>query len=146
MTQVDFHFNVADRLAYVCRLLRKVVYSGHRVLVLADTPDLDQLDTALWTFSQEDFIAHARLGNGPQVRHAPVLLASALPDDALPHLPPVLLHLQPEVSSAFASFSRVLEVVSQDADDRALARARWRIYVQHGIQPQRYDLATVAPA
>lgn len=143
MTQVDFHFNVPDRSAYVCRLLRKAVYGGHRVLVLADAPDLDALDAVLWTFSPEDFVAHARVGSQPSARHAPVLLASAVPSD-LPQLPRVLLHLQPEVCPAFTAFARVLEVVSLDADERAQARLRWRTYVQQGIQPHRHDLAVAS--
>jgi DNA polymerase-3 subunit chi len=74
MTQVDFHFNVPSRMAYVCRLLRKVVYSGHRVLVLLPHDQLDALDGALWSFSQEDFIAHARCEAVRQVPHSAVVM------------------------------------------------------------------------
>ena len=30
MTEVQFHFNVPDRLVYACRLLRKALRSGAR--------------------------------------------------------------------------------------------------------------------
>lgn len=142
MPQVDFHFNVPSRTAYVCRLLRKVVYSGHRVLVLLPADELDALDTALWAFSQEDFIAHARHDAEPLARHAAVLLGTAMPESHPGGLPPVLLNLLAQVPDAFHHFDRVLEIVTTDDDDRAQARQRWRTYVQHQIQPNRFDLAT----
>ena len=40
MTEIAFHFNAPDKLAYACRLLRKAVASGARVrhsLVMANT-------------------------------------------------------------------------------------------------------------
>ena len=45
MTRVDFHFNVADKLGYGCRLVRKVRQAGHRAVVhvsLTDDPPLAQ--------------------------------------------------------------------------------------------------------
>ena len=36
MTEVAFHFNAPDKLAYVCRLLRKATGSGARVVVTAN--------------------------------------------------------------------------------------------------------------
>ncbi len=146
MTQVDFHFNVPGRTAYVCRLLRKVVYSGYRVLVLLPAPEMDTLDTALWTFSQEDFIAHARHNAAHLARHAPVLLTTAMPEPPAAGLPPVLLNLMADVPAEFHRFDRVLEVVTTADEDRAQARQRWRAYAQHQIQPNRFDLSATAPA
>lgn len=145
MTQVDFHFNVPSRVAYVCRLLRKVVYSGHRVLVWLPSDELDTIDSALWSFSQEDFIAHARLDAAHLARHAGVLL-SADPAMVPPQWPPILLNLRAEVPPAFQRFERVLEVVTTADDDRAQARHRWRTYVQHAIQPNRFDLSAATTA
>ncbi|MFZ3129456.1 MAG: DNA polymerase III subunit chi, partial [Rhodoferax sp.] len=58
MTEVAFHFGAPDRLAYVCRLLRKAVGSGARVVVLADTDVVQQIDADLWALSATDFVAH----------------------------------------------------------------------------------------
>ena len=59
MTEVAFHFNAPDKLAYACRLLRKAVGSGARVVVTAPADVLARLNSLLWTFSQLDFIPHA---------------------------------------------------------------------------------------
>lgn len=36
MTQVAFHFNAPDKLAYVCRLVRKATRQDARVMVTGD--------------------------------------------------------------------------------------------------------------
>ena len=42
MTEVAFHFNAPDKWAYACRLLRKAVAAGAKVVVLAEPADLEQ--------------------------------------------------------------------------------------------------------
>ena len=36
MTEVEFHFNVGDKLAYSCRLLRKARAGGAKIMVTAE--------------------------------------------------------------------------------------------------------------
>jgi len=52
----------------------------------------------------------------------------------------VLVNLTTAVPADFVQFERVIEVVSVDDDDRALARNRWKHYVQQGYEIQRHDL------
>ena len=37
MTEVTFHFNAPDKLGHACRLLRKAVASGAKVVVTGDS-------------------------------------------------------------------------------------------------------------
>src|SRR5512145_1032321 len=67
MTEVAFHFNAPDKLAYACRLLRKAVGSGARVVVTAPADVLARLNSLLWTFSQLDFIPHATVNDPAHV-------------------------------------------------------------------------------
>ena len=57
MTEVEFHFNVPDRLVYACRLLRKAARKRVGVAVIAPPPTLDSFDRLLWTFGDTDFVA-----------------------------------------------------------------------------------------
>jgi DNA polymerase-3 subunit chi len=139
MTNVAFHFNVPDKPSYLCRLLRKVVGAGMRALVLAPQPLLDALDHQLWVFSQEDFISHARLGDSPQLAKRSAVLLADSPCDA-GHTQ-VLINCLPDVPAGFGAFERVVEIVSTEDEDRALARARWKHYVQLGYELVRHDLA-----
>ena len=62
MTEVEFHVNVADRLQYACRLLRKASRKGVRVAVTGSPATLNDLDRHLWSFEAEEFLPHVRVG------------------------------------------------------------------------------------
>ncbi len=142
MTEIAFHFNAPDRLAYTCRLLRKAVASGARLVVTGPAEALDRLDTELWTFSATDFVPHCRVQAEPALLAAsPVVLAGD--PAAAPHQQ-VLLNLGAEVPAGFERFERVIEVVGLDDADRLQARTRWRHYADRGYAMTRHDLASKA--
>jgi len=140
MTEVAFHFNAPDRMAYACRLLRK---------------DREQRRHG-WSVTR--FVRHtATTGQSPVgVFHPPSLcriafgratrrVAAASPvvlapsAESAPHRQ-VLLNLAPSVPDGFEQFERVIEVVSLDDDERQSARNRWKHYVDHGYDITRHDL------
>lgn len=138
MTEIAFHFNVPERLAYACRLLRKAVGSGARVLVTGESDTLKQLDTALWTFSATDFVPHCDLdGEAAVLALSPVILAPSL--TSTPHHE-VLLNLGQLVPDGFEQFQRVIELVGIDDEERPMARARWKHYTDRGYAITRHDL------
>lgn len=144
MTQVAFHFGAPDRLQYTCRLLRKVVGSGMGAVVWGEPHDLEALDSGLWAVGATDFVSHAADQAPPgQRRRARVLLATELPhaDEGRD----VLVNLHPQWPAQFASFSRVIEVVSAQGDDRDSARAKWRQYAAAGHSIVRHDLQSKEP-
>lgn len=139
MTEVAFHFNAPDRMAYTCRLLRKAVASGAKLVVTGLPDTLQQLDTLLWTFSATDFVPHCDLdGDAAMVAASPVILTPSI--ESVPHRE-VLLNLGPQVPDGFERFGRVIEIVGQDDQDRRLARSRWKQYAQRGHAITRHDLA-----
>jgi len=79
MTEVAFHFNATDKVAYACRLLRKAVGSGAKLVVTAGAADLQALDVALWTFAPLEFVPHCTARASAAVLAAsPVMLADPL--------------------------------------------------------------------
>ena len=142
MTEVAFHFNAPDRVAYACRLLRKAVGSGAKLGVTGLPETLQQLDAALWTFSPTDFVPHCFLESEPYVVAAsPVILATSI--QSVPHQQ-VLVNLGQLVPGGFERFERVIEVVGMDDEDRQLARGRWKHYADLGYAITRHDLALKA--
>jgi len=142
VTEIAFHFNAPDRLAYTCRLLRKAVASGARLVVTGPPEALDRLDAELWTFSPIDFVPHCRAPSEPDMLAAsPVVLTSET--DTAPHHQ-VLVNLGIDVAPGFERFERVIEVVGLDDADRQQARGRWRHYADRGYAMTRHDLAPKA--
>lgn len=137
-TEVAFHFNAPDPVAYACRLLRKAVSSGAKIAVIGWPATLQLLDVALWTSSPIDFLPHCFLeSDACVVAASPVILATSI--KGLPHHH-VLLNLGDVVPDGFDLFKRVIEVVSLDDDDRQLARGRWKHYTDLGYAITRHDL------
>lgn len=140
MTRIDFHVNVEHRVHYGCRVTRKARTAGKRVVVYTRDPGrLAQFDAALWTFSALDFLPHV-YSDSALAQVTPVLLALDLEQ-----LPPsdVLLSLDdevpPQVTSVCARFERVIEIVSRDEADRALARSRFKAYRELGLAPSHFE-------
>lgn len=143
MTAVAFHFNVPDRRAYACRLLRKAYLSGARVAVTGEAALLDELDRLLWTFQPLEFVPHWRGAEADalpgRLRETPVLLLERH-SPALGH--DVLVNLGHEVPSGWQQYRRVIEIVSRDEFDRDRARARWRSYGAAGASIERHEVAS----
>ena len=139
MPEVKFHFNVPDKALYACRLARKAVRSGARLLIVGPPAELQRLDGLLWSFSAVDFVAHAWYAdNATTARFAPVLLAERAPADAAFD---AVLHLGDRVPEGCDAWGRLIELVSAtDAADREQARMRWRAYRDRGWTIDRHDV------
>lgn len=139
MTEVAFHFNVPGTVAYACRLLRKAVMSGARVVVTGQPEVLRELDVALWTFAPLEFIAHCDASAGEaMLARSPIVLAAS------PRLAPhqqVLVNLGGPVPEGFERFERLFEVVGVDDLEREQGRHRWKHYADRGYAIARHDLA-----
>ena len=138
MTDIAFHFGAPNKLEYVGRLLRKAIARGARLTVLAPPAQVQYLDASLWATAPTDFLVHAVDDGSAPHPMCPLVLTSKVNGDLKSH--GVLVNLTTGVPAEFALFERVIEVVSVDDDDRALARNRWKHYVQQGYEIQRHDL------
>lgn len=142
MTEITFHFNVGDRSAYACRLLRKATRRGARVAVTASPEVLAGLDQQLWAFDPLEFIPHVRLGPGEtpsrRAEAAPVWLVE---DPAQLQRHEVLVNLGMAAPAGFESFEKLIEIVSTAEHDRTAARARWKHYASRGYPIARHEAA-----
>lgn len=139
MTDIAFHFNMADKLAYSCRLLRKIYLSGAKVAVTAEPVMLAELDTLLWTFSAADFLPHCLSTASPAVMAVTPVMLTALPASCSQR--GILVNLGQSVPAGFEGFERFIEVVSLSPEDAQAGRSRWKHYLARGYTLKRHDLA-----
>lgn len=141
MAQVSFYTGVADRLPYLCRLLRKAQQSGAQVGVVGPARLLERLDAELWRFEPTEFVPHLRLAQGQVLPAAlaatPIVLSESAA--ALAHRE-VLLNLGAEIPDGFEQFARVLEVVSRDAEQMQAGRARFKRYKELGHEVLHHEV------
>jgi DNA polymerase-3 subunit chi len=128
MTRIDFHTNIADKLDYACRLARKALGSGGKLVLLAeDAQQAAALDAALWTLSDTDFLPHVMAGDA-LAPLTPIIISSDA-DAAFPHYD-MLVNLARATPSQVDRFARVFEIISTEEDDAAAGRKRYVAYKQ----------------
>jgi len=150
MTRIDFAFGAPDRLRMACQVVRKRFLAGQRLVVYCrDGSRLAAFDRMLWAFDDTSFVPHV-LANAPLAPETPVVLTAGDPQQAAQAARPAdggdqplpwLLNLDNECPPGFDAFERLLEIVSDDPDDKQAARQRWRVYLNAGHTPQSHDLS-----
>ncbi len=139
MTQVTFHFNAPDKLAYACRFARKMLHLDVRLVITAAPATLAALDAMLWDLAPHDFVAHCRADAADELLQASPIVLFEDPRQAPHH--EVLLNLGDEIPMGYAHFGKLIEIVgAYDDIDRQWARVRWRHYLQCGLAIERHDL------
>ncbi len=150
MTEIQFHFNVPERVPYACRLLRKAWRQRVPVALIADDAELAAIDEALWAISPADFVPHERIAQAADAARIPASLhagtvwlcrdAEAVPAQH------TLVNLGASLPRGFESYQRLFELVSTDEPARMAARDRWRSYGKRGYAIRQHDLAQGAGA
>ncbi len=140
MTHIDFHVNASTKLAYACRLARKVYGTGTPMVFYAGDETLATFDRLLWTFSPVDFIPHCRARDA-LAPVTPILLAGPADADACRHHE-LLVNLDREQPDFFSRFERMIEVVQADDADLEAGRQRWKFYKDRGYPLVRHDVGT----
>lgn len=136
--QVDFHTGVGDDVAFAARLLRKAYGQGARVLVRGASARLALLDRMLWTQAERDFVPHLRWSAGVPPKNAARTPIWIVDGDVPEGAPPVLVNLGAELPGDVERFTRVIEIVADDAEATALGRARWREYRARSLPVQHH--------
>ncbi|MFZ6656659.1 DNA polymerase III subunit chi [Undibacterium sp. TJN19] len=131
MTRIDFHSNVADKLNYTCRLIRKAHAANCKMVVFHhDQAYLQSLNEALWTLTEADFLPHVMLTD-PLSSCTPIVLSHD-ESAACPHYE-ILINLTARTPHNFTQFQRMIEVISADEADKLAGRERYRYYQQQGF-------------
>ena len=137
MTRIDFYTGATDRQLTAIRLVLKALEQKCRVAIYTDGPQAtDALDQQLWTFQQLSFVPHCR-ADDPLVAETPVIVDHQYKN--LPHTE-ILINLHSESPAFFEQFARVIEIVGDDEQEKALARQRFRLYRDKGYPPETHAL------
>ena len=137
MTRIDFYTNAADKLATACRIVAKGYQLRHRIVVACPDPETAQrIDRMLWTSPATAFIPHCAATDA-LAPLTPVVIDYR--GDETVH-DQVLVNLKPEWPPLFTRFERLIEIVTAEDEDRALARGRYKFYRDRGYEIRTHDL------
>jgi DNA polymerase-3 subunit chi len=149
MTRINFAFGAPQRLLTACQVARKRYLAGEHVVVFCpDATRLAAFDRLLWSFDDTSFVPHVR-ADDPLASSTPVVLTAQGAVEAASLFPPGqakpwLLNLSDECPPDYAEFERILEIVSDEPEDRQAARPRGREYQGAGHDVRSHNLAPAA--
>ncbi|PNE11463.1 MAG: DNA polymerase III subunit chi [Beijerinckiaceae bacterium] len=137
MTEIWFYHLQRQPLESVLpNLLEKSLEKGWRVAVQARSEErLDALDSWLWTYSDESFLAHGRARDGDSGMQ-PVYLTAGIenPNGAALRLFVEGAEMPPALAEAGAPYARVVVLFDGNvAEELALARAQWKEVLVQGF-------------
>jgi DNA polymerase III subunit chi len=139
MTQIDFYVHADNALHTLCTLAAKVLAKGMRMMILTpDAQTTERVDRVLWTQPAIGFLPHCRAAH--RLASVTPIIVDHLPEPIVHEQ--VLVNLCPECPAVFSRFERVIEIVGPDAEERELARARFRFYRDRGYEIRTHDLAS----
>ena len=143
MARVDFAFGAPDRLRMACAVAQRHYSAGRALVVYSrDAQILARIDRLLWSFEPTAFLPHVPAAD-PLAAATPIWLAHEVPaaPPAGAPLPAWLINLDAGCPPGIQAYERVLEIVSDDSDDRQAARARWREYQAAGHDLHAHDVS-----
>lgn len=140
MQQIDFHFNVANRSLYACRLLKKVTGMGLASAVWSSNEGfLSRVYDDLWRFEDLTFISHAWAGSQWET-DAAVVFSTDISALAARSVIVLLDECVPENwQQELQRFERVIDIVSTNPSELQNSRQRYRVYHAAGIALKAYD-------
>jgi len=143
VTKVDFYTGSQDKLRTACQLSHKAMQSGMRTVIsLPDAATSTALDKLLWHYPATAFIPHCR-SDAEEAEQMPVVLNHG--GDRFPHHD-LLISLHDECVPFFSRFERVIEIISNDAEDSRKGRERFKFYRDRGYELRHIDLASAKTA
>lgn len=135
--QIDFYViengSRLQALRELCILLEKS-YSEHQSVYIhvPTTSDADMLDKLMWTYREDNFLAHNLVSEGD----APIQIGIEPPATPV-H---TLVNLTDTIPAFYTQFQRVIEMVYQDPTVQNAGRERFRQYREHGQTLQTYKM------
>jgi DNA polymerase-3 subunit chi len=136
MTRIEFFFNVENKLQKVADLSEKAVSKGRRLMVFTpDTESALKLEEFLWTHPPVGFMPHCR-AESKLAPVTPIIIDSQ--GTQLTH-DDVLINLQNQHPPFFSRFTRLIEIVGMDEEDKMAARKRYSFYRDRGYEIKSFD-------
>lgn len=141
---VDFYLLTTleheDVYRFTCRLVDKAYLLQKRIYIKVNSHEQGQrLDELLWTFRDISFIPHCYLGiNSAFDPMLPVNIAIDKPGELDAE---ILFNLSHEVPSYFPEFSRIIEVVSEQKENKYQSRQKYKFYKAQNCQVATHNIS-----
>jgi DNA polymerase III subunit chi len=139
MTRIDFYFNVSDKPKLLAQLVETAIAKHRQVVVLApDDAMAKRVSDYLWQENATSFLPNSYANHSHAARSPVVIgLQGGYLDTSFKH-DDMLINLASNEPSIFSRFTQLVEMVSDEEDDKLAARVRYKFYRDRG-----YDIKNI---
>lgn len=139
MPRIDFYIlpehNIPQR--FVCNLTSKVKAEGYSVHIQAqDKNEAKKLDDSLWTFRDISFLPHALIDDADVEQHTVTIGWPDMDQNKTD----VLINLTQNEPVETEDYTRILEIVSAEANSKQRARELYRSYREKGYELNTHNI------
>lgn len=135
MTSIDFYISESTNIDYrnllACKLSEKACNTNAATFIHTQTEQHSQdIDKLLWTFKEHSFIPHQLYNHEESEKQAlPILIGHDIEPEKNVD---ILINLDNKIPDFFSRFSRVMEIVTNDKQQRELSRKHYSFYKDRG--------------
>jgi len=140
MTRIDFYFNVTNKQGLLSDLVTSALVKHRQVTIYEEDADkAKKLSNKLWYNSPESFLPNM-LPIDQLAIHTPVVVNwhenQIYQDD-------MLINLTTKEPVFFSRFTQLVEIVTDDEQDKKLARTRYKFYRDRGYEIKNLDFTAI---
>lgn len=133
---VDFYLlntpNQEDVYRFLCRLVDKAYQQQHKIYIQANSSEEGQrIDELLWTFRDISFIPHQLILEQQTDPMISVTIATGKPNQFVAD---ILFNLTNTVPIYFPEFTRIIEIVSEEKENKNQSRKKYSFYKEQNCQ------------
>lgn len=133
MTYIDFYFNVENKFNKIHEIIEREIFRKRKIFIHVD--DLNgakALSDFLYTASLASFFPHS-IGHYEEMTPIHIDWDHKFVSDDF------MINLKSEILPSFSRYLRLIEIVSQNEEDKKTARDRLKFYRDRGYEIQLID-------
>jgi DNA polymerase III subunit chi len=140
MTRIDFYFNVSNKQTLIIDLVTSALSKHRQVTIFEDDEDkANTVSNDLWYIAPESFLP-STLAFDNLAKDTPVVVQW---HENLSYQDDMLINLTAKEPIFFSRFTQLVEIVTDDEQDKKLARARYKFYRDRGYEIKNIDLTAL---
>jgi DNA polymerase-3 subunit chi len=133
MTYIDFYFNVENKFNKIHEIIEREIVRKRKIFIhVDDLSGAKALSDFLYTASLASFLPHS-VGHYEEMTPIHIDWDHKFVSDDF------MINLKSEILPSFSRYLRLIEIVSQNEEDKKTARDRLKFYRDRGYEIQLID-------
>lgn len=133
MTYIDFYFNVENKFNKIHEIIEREIVRKRKIFIhVDDLSGAKALSDFLYTASLASFLPHS-IGHYEEMTPIHIDWDHKFVTDDF------MINLKSDILPAFSRYLRLIEIVSQNEEDKKTARDRLKFYRDRGYEIQLID-------